>query len=69
MRTSFAIQPLLGNTAIEQLSFDPNSRDDTEVLCYALQALWCNRDARDTVLGLIEAYHSQQVDRENGRPG
>ncbi|MCY4304165.1 MAG: hypothetical protein OXC62_05205, partial [Aestuariivita sp.] len=24
MRTSFAIQPLLGNTAIEQLSFDPN---------------------------------------------
>ena len=31
--------------------------------------MWCHRDARDTVLGLIEAYHSQQVDRENGRPG
>ncbi|MCY4304456.1 MAG: hypothetical protein OXC62_06705, partial [Aestuariivita sp.] len=29
MRTSFAIQPLLGNTATRQLTFDPNSRDDT----------------------------------------
>ena len=35
MRTSFAIQPLLGNTATRQLTFDPTSRDDTEVLCYA----------------------------------
>ena len=25
----------LDNTAIEQLTFDPTSRDDTEVLCYA----------------------------------
>ena len=31
--------------------------------------MWYHRDARDTVLGLIEEYHSQQVDRENGRPG
>ena len=69
MRTSFAIQPLLGNTVIEQLTFDPTSRDDTEVLCYALQTLWCDRDTRDTVLGLIEACHSQQVDCQNGRPG
>ena len=35
MRTSFAIQPLPGNTATRQLTFDPTSRDDTEVLCYA----------------------------------
>ena len=35
MRTSFTIQPLPGNIATRQLTFDPTSRDDTEVLCYA----------------------------------
>jgi len=69
MRKTFDPQPPLGAIPIESLTFDPKSRDDTEVLCYALQALWCDRETRDAVLELIEKSHSDGINCGNGRPG
>ncbi len=69
MRKTFDPQPPLGAIPIESLTFDPKSRDDTEVLCTALQALWCDRETRDAVLELIEKSHSDGINCGNGRPG
>ncbi|MCY4300275.1 MAG: hypothetical protein OXC68_00865 [Aestuariivita sp.] len=69
MRQTFDPQPPLGAIPIENLIFNPRSRDDTEVLCTALQALWCDVETRDEVLALIQKSHSETVNGANGRPG
>ncbi len=46
---------------------NPKSRDDTEVLCYALQALWCDAETRDDVLALIQESHSERINAANGK--
>lgn len=69
MRQTFDPQPRLGTMPIENLTFNPKSRDDTEVLCYALQALGCDAGTRDTVLALIQKSHNEHVNGANGRPG
>ncbi len=67
MRQTFDPQPRLGTMPIENLTFNPKSRDDTEVLCTALQALWCDAGTRDTVLALIQKSHNENVKGANGR--
>ncbi len=67
MRQTFDPQPPLGAIPIENLIFNPRSRDDTEVLCYALQALWCDVETRDEVLALIQKSHSETVNGANGK--
>jgi len=67
MRQTFDPQPRLGTMPIENLTFNPKSRDDTEVLCYALPALWCDAGTRDTVRALIQKSHNEHVKGANGR--
>ncbi len=69
MRQTLNPQPPLGAIPIENLTFNPQSRDDTEGLCYALQALWCDAETRDKVLDLIRKSHSERVNGAHGRPG
>ena len=46
---------------------NPKSRDDTEVLCYALQALWCDTGTRNDVLALIQEAHGEEINAANGK--
>jgi len=69
MRQTFDPQPPLGAIPIENLIFNPRSRDDTEGLCTALPALWCDVETRDEVRALIPESHGDRINAANGRPG
>ena len=69
MRKTFDPQPPLGAIPIENVTFNPKSRDDTEVLCSVLQALWCETGTRDDVLALIQESPGETINGGNGRPG
>ena len=69
MREHFITQPYLGAIPIEVLTCHPRSRDDTEGLCSGLQALWCDIEARDAALHLINECDAKEARCDTGRPG
>ena len=69
MRKQFEPQLSLGATPIEQIIFNPKSRDDIPQILRGLQYIWSKTEVRDQVLSVIEEHLSKDVSFETGRPG
>ena len=55
MRTVLNLQPALGQIPIEEIEFDPRSRDDIPAVLQGIQFLYCDLELRCKVLDLLES--------------
>ena len=55
MRTVLNLQPALGQIPIEEIEFNPRSRDDIPAVVQGIQFLYCNLELRCKVLDLLES--------------
>ena len=55
MRTVLNLQQALGQIPIEEIEFDPRSRDDIPAVLQGIQFLYCNLELRCKVLDLLES--------------
>lgn len=69
MRKIIDLQMKLGEKAIEDIQFDPQSRDEIPKLLRGLQALYLNEDTRKAVFKVLTELIPPGVDSENGRKG
>ena len=69
MRRTFNPQLVLGATPIENISFNPKSRDDIPQILRGLQYIYVNRAVRDSVFSILETHISKDVSFKTGRPG
>jgi len=58
-----------GETPIDQIRFDPRSRDDIPQLLRGLQYIYLTPDIRAEVFRILEEMAAKQADTRNGRPG
>ena len=69
MRQTMKTQLELGAPDIEQLEFDPKSRDDIPKLLHGLQLIYQDKEVLKEVLELMRQDLGQRVDLRLGRPG
>ena len=69
MRRTFNPQLELGATPIEEITFNPRSRDDIPQILRGLQFIYTTPETRDAVFDVLCRHISEEVDFENGRPG
>jgi len=69
MRKVFDMQMKIGELAIENIEFDPRSRDEIPELLMGLQSIYCNREIRDRVFEVLMDIVPDDVDTNNGRSG
>jgi len=69
MRRSFNPQLELGATPIEEIRFNPRSRDDIPQLLRGLQFIYSSPTTRAAVLEVLQKHIGVDVDFDNGRPG
>ena len=69
MRRSFNPQLELGATPIEDIRFNPRSRDDIPQLLRGLQHIYATPATRDAVFEVLHRHIGVDVDFDNGRPG
>ena len=62
-------QMSLGQIAIENIEFDPKSRDDIPQILKGLQHLYINKETREKIFAELENLIPQKVNKNNGRPG
>lgn len=58
-----------GETPIDQIRFDPRSRDDIPQLLRGLQYIYLTPDVRVEVFRILGEMAAKQADTRNGRPG
>ena len=69
MRKVIETQKQFGQTNIEDINFDLQSRDEITKLLIGLQAIYCNAIVRNKVFDLLLKLVPEKVDSGNGRPG
>ncbi|MFT5085188.1 MAG: hypothetical protein ACI9Y1_003246, partial [Lentisphaeria bacterium] len=69
MRRSFQPQLELGVTPIEEIRFNPRSRDDIPQILRGLKFIYSCPTTRDAVFEVLQCNIGVDVDFENGRPG
>ena len=69
MRRSFNPQLELGATSIEEIKFNPRSRDDIPQILRGLQFIYGCPETRDAVFDVLQKQIRIDVDFDNGRPG
>lgn len=69
MRIIKKLQLELGETAIENIKFDPKSRDDIPALLIGLQHIYSDPATREKLFSLLEEKFSPKVNLKVGRPG
>jgi len=69
MRKIIDLQMKLGEKAIEDIQFDPQSRDEIPKLLRGLQALYINEETRKAIFKVLCELIPSGVDSENGRKG
>lgn len=69
MRTIKKLQLELGETAIENIKFNPKSRDDIPALLIGLQHIYSDPVTREELFSLLEEKFSPEVNLKVGRPG
>lgn len=69
MRRAFNPQLHLGATPIDQIKFNPKSRDDIPQVLRGLQYIYTQTQLRDQVFKILEGDIGTDVDFNNGRPG
>lgn len=69
MRRLFKPQLELGATAIENIRFNPRSRDDIPQILRGLQFIYANPTTRDAVFEVLQHHIGAEINFNNGRPG
>lgn len=69
MRRSFNPQLELGAIPIEEIVFNPRSRDDIPQLLRGLQLIYATTSTREAVFEVLRKHISVDVSFDNGRPG
>ena len=69
MRRSFNPQLELGAASIEEIKFNPRSRDDIPQILRGLQFIYGCPETRDAVFDVLQKQIRIDVDFDNGRPG
>ena len=69
MRIVKKLQLELGETAIENIKFDPKSRDDIPALLIGLQHIYSDPATRKKLFSILEEKFSPEVNLKVGRPG
>jgi IS5 family transposase len=69
MRKVIDMQMKIGELAIENIEFDPRSRDEIPELLMGLQNIYCNREVRQRVFEVLMDIVPDDVDTNNGRSG
>lgn len=59
----------IGEVDISKVEFDPKSRDEMPQLLKGLQYIYTNLLTREEIFSLLEKNISQNVNKNNGRPG
>ena len=54
MRTTFSTQIALGQVPIEDISIDPDSRDDIPAMLKGIQSIYLNAPLRQEIFDLLE---------------
>ena len=62
-------QKTLGEVSIENIVFNPKSRDDIDQLLQGLQAIYCDIETRSKLFDRIAKLVPDNVDANTGRPG
>jgi len=69
MRKVIDMQMKIGESAIENIEFDPRCRDEIPELLMGLQSIYCKREVRDQVSQVLVDIVPDNVDINNGRSG
>lgn len=69
MRARYQPQLQIGQVSIENIQFDPRSRDDIPKLLKGLQHIYCNKEIREAVFKILEEDIGETRSLKNGRPG
>ena len=69
MRKVIDMQMKIGESAIENIEFDPRCRDEIPELLMGLQSIYFNREVRDQVFQVLVDIVPDNVDINNGRSG
>jgi len=69
MRKVIDMQMKIGEVAIDNIEFDPRSRDEIPKLLMGLQSIYCNREIRKRVFEVLMDLVPDDVDPNNGRSG
>jgi IS5 family transposase len=69
MRKVIDMQMKIGEVAIDNITFDPRSRDEIPELLMGLQCIYCNREIREQVFEVLMDLVPDDVDPDNGRSG
>jgi hypothetical protein len=69
MRKVIDMQMKIGEVAIDNIEFDPRSRDEIPKLLNGLQSIYCNREIRKRVFEVLMDLVPDDVDPNNGRSG
>jgi len=69
MRKVIDMQMRIGEVAIDNITFDPHSRDEIPELLMGLQSICCNREIREQVFEVLMDLVPDDVDPNNGRSG
>ena len=63
------MQMRIGEVAIDNITFDPRSRDEIPELLVGLKSIYCNREIREQVFEVLMDLVPDDVDPDNGRSG
>ena len=69
MRVVMEAQRAFGQVPIEEIKFDPRSRDDIPVVLRGLLSIYKNAKTREKIFELLEADVASGVSHKLGRPG
>lgn len=69
MRQVVDMQMKLGEIAIADIQFDPNSRDEIPKLLRGLQSIYCDTKIRERVFAVLKEMIPENVNPNNGRRG
>lgn len=69
MRIIKKTQITLGEVNIEDIKFNPKSRDDIDKLLQGLQAIYCDLKTRRKLFEVLEKMLPDSIDPNIGRPG
>ena len=69
MRKTKTLQLQLGEVAIENIQFDPRSRDDIPAILLGLQYIYTNPQTQKELFSILETHFLPGVNLKVGRPG
>ena len=69
MRKIIDMQRKFGETPVEEIEFDPDSRDEIPKLLIGLQSIYSDPGTRGEIFKILEELVPEDISADNGRPG